>query len=128
MAGTAAAQRDLPSESAEQAFRGGRTGDLAKLCAARLSDPNGAVQRAWCHGFLVATAQYHASASGERGAHRPIYCLPDPAPTLDQAREGFVRWVEAHPAEANTRAIDGLMHYAAETYPCPQREAPRMRR
>src|SRR3712207_8151017 len=55
----------------EQHFRGGRTADLAALCAASPREALGSEAIAWCHGFVVATAQYHASASAEGGAHRP---------------------------------------------------------
>ncbi len=104
----------------EQAFRGGRTADLAALCAASPQQPRGEAAIAWCHGFVVAAAQYHASASADGGAHEPVYCLPEPAPTLDEARAKFVAWARANPQHGPERAVDGLMRFAAAAYPCPR--------
>jgi opacity protein-like surface antigen len=113
------------AQVAEQHFRGGRTADLAALCAASPREALGSEAIAWCHGFVVAAAQYHASASAEGGAHRPVFCLPEPAPTLDDARTGFVAWVRANPQHGTERAMDGLMRFAAATFPCPRPEAAR---
>ena len=60
--------------------------------------------------------------------HRPIFCLPNPSPTFDQARAAFVAWARANPQHGAEPAVDGLTRFAAETYPCPGAPAPRPRR
>jgi len=112
----------------QQNFRGGKTDDLAALCGASPQDPLGPPAIAWCHGFMVAAGQYHRELSAPGGVLRPLFCLPDPAPTLDEARASFVAWARANPQYANERAIDGLMRFAAQTYPCPRSEAQPPRR
>jgi len=103
----------------EQNFRGGRTGDLAALCGASEQDPYRPAALAYCQGFFVAVGQYHHALTAQGGAQRPIFCLPSPSPTFDQARSSFVAWVRANPQYTGERAIDGLMRFAADTYPCP---------
>ena len=103
----------------EQNFRGGRTGDLAALCAAPAGDPLHTAALNWCHGFIVGAGQYHRSMADAGGVHKPLFCLPTPEPTLEQARIAFVAWARAHPQYAAERAVDGMARFAAETWPCP---------
>ena len=49
------------AQVAEQHFRGGRTADLAALCAASPQEALGSEAIAWCHGFVVAAALVSAS-------------------------------------------------------------------
>lgn len=110
------------------AFTGGTAGDLATLCSASDRDPMHPAALAWCRGFLVSAAQYHATMAAEGGAHRPIFCLPQPEPTVDQARLAYVDWVRAHPQHSADRAVDGVIRFAAATYPCPPAAPTRPRR
>jgi hypothetical protein len=119
-----------PSEAqlTDQHFRGGRTSDLAALCAASAQDPIGQVALGYCQGFVIGVGQYHRSLTAEGGAQRPIFCLPNPSPTFDQARAAFVAWARDNPQYGPEPAIDGLMRFAAEAYPCPTAPVPRPRR
>ncbi|MBV9750041.1 MAG: hypothetical protein JO157_14620 [Acetobacteraceae bacterium] len=109
-------------------LRGSRTGDLAALCGASEQDPARQAALAYCEGFFVAAGQYHRALTAQGGVDRPIFCLPNPSPTFDQARTSFVAWARANPQYTDERAIDGLMRFAAETYPCPAAPAPAARR
>jgi hypothetical protein len=90
------------------------TGTLAELCG---SDAPGAM--AFCRGVMVGAGQYHMSITTGPGARRPIFCLPGGPPTFDEAQSSFTAWVRANPQHAGERAVDGLMRWAAATYPCP---------
>lgn len=111
------------AQNTEQNFRGGRTGDLAALCGALGQEAMGQVALAYCQGFFVAAGQYHHALSAEGGVQRPVFCLPNPSPTFDQARAAFVAWAQANPQYASERAIDGLTRFASEAYPCPNAPA-----
>ncbi|HYZ34798.1 MAG TPA: Rap1a/Tai family immunity protein [Crenalkalicoccus sp.] len=120
----------LPAPAAaqisEQTFRGGRTGDLATLCAAPETEVQGVAARAWCQGFIVSAGQYHGALAAADPARERVYCLPSTSDlTLDQVRTAFVAWAQAHPEYANEKAIDGLMRFAAATWPCPAATATR---
>jgi Rap1a immunity proteins len=133
LTGAAAAALLLATPSAdaqvtEQSFRGGRTSDLAALCGASGQDGLAQAALGYCQGFVVAAGQYHRALSAEGGVHRPIFCLPNPSPTFDQARSSFVAWARSNPQYAGEPAIDGLTRFAAETYPCPNAPAARPRR
>jgi hypothetical protein len=116
----AAAVLALPAaaEVTEQSFRGGRTADLAALCGAGPQDPMHTAALNWCHGFMVGAGQYHRSSRG--GTGQELFCLPNPEPTLEQARLAFVAWAAKHPEHAGERAVDGLTRFATETWPCPR--------
>jgi hypothetical protein len=103
----------------DQAFRGGRTGDLAALCGAGAQDPMHTAALNWCHGFIVGAGQYHRSVADAGSGPKSLFCLPTPEPTLEQARVAFVAWARAHPQYATERAVDGLSRFAAEAWPCP---------
>ena len=112
----------------EQNFLGGRTSDLAALCAASPQDALGQVALGYCQGFVVGVGQYHRSLTAEGGGQRPVFCLPDPSPTFDQARLAFVAWARNNPQYGTEPAVDGLMRFAQATYRCATAPAPRPRR
>lgn len=116
-AAPAAAQTPLT----EADFRSGTAGDMADLCGAAPTDPLYAAGIGWCHGFILATGQYHNAIAGRRVAGHPLFCLPDPSPTFDQMRAAFVAYVRANPQVAAERAVDGFMRFAVATYPCQPR-------
>jgi hypothetical protein len=116
------------AQMSEQAVRGSRTGDLAALCAASTGDPQAQAALGYCQGFIVGVGQYHRALTAEGGVQRPIFCLPNPSPSLDGFRTGFVNWVRANPQHAGEPALDGLARFAAATYPCPAMPASQPRR
>jgi hypothetical protein len=61
------------------------------------------------------------------GGQAPIFCLPNPAPTLDEAQAAFVAWARANPQHAGDKAVDGLLRWAASAYPCPTPPPPARR-
>ncbi|WP_270935200.1 Rap1a/Tai family immunity protein [Falsiroseomonas oryzae] len=114
--GPALAQGSTPS-TAEPVS----TATLASICAA--TSPNAeSPLTAYCRGFMVGVGQYHNAVSAARG--RRIFCLPDPSPTIEQVQSAFVRWAAANTQYGQDRAVDGLMRFAATTYPCPPEPAP----
>jgi len=91
------------------------TGDLAKAC----SDIRDEMETGYCRGFMTGAGQYNADMTARRGGDAPIFCLPSPSPTLEAAQASFAAWAQANPQYAGERAADGLMRWAATTYPCP---------
>ncbi|HYZ64095.1 MAG TPA: Rap1a/Tai family immunity protein [Acetobacteraceae bacterium] len=108
----------------DQHYRGGRTSGLANLCAASESDPGGQAARAWCYGFIVSAGQYHTALTAADPSRGRIFCLPEPAPTLDEFRRDFVAWAQSNPQYGDDKAIDGLARFAASKYPCPSSPPP----
>jgi hypothetical protein len=105
--------------------------DLAAVC-----EPGwGGVPRveaiAYCQGFLTGAGQFHTQTRGATGA-RPIYCVASPGPSVAEAGVAFAAWARQNQQYANEPAVDGLMRWAAATYPCntgaPAPRAPRAAR
>jgi len=53
------------------------------------------------------------------------FCLPETAPTLDRVAGEFVSWAAANPQYSGARAAEGVLRFAAATYPCPAAPARR---
>ncbi|HRY25289.1 MAG: hypothetical protein H6852_06510 [Geminicoccaceae bacterium] len=87
------------------------TGELQAICASPAE-----LDQHFCIGFILGAGQLYAEMLRIE-AIEPLAC-PEPEPTLTVLRDTFVGWAGAHPEEADTRAIDGMMQAAAETWPC----------
>jgi hypothetical protein len=113
-AATAMAAAWMPPAQAQPAAAPGQvtSGVLARFCDAAA----GKAERGFCQGFLIGAGQYHVEVS-RPGGLPGVFCLPTPAPSLEQAQADFVAWSGAHPQYAGEKAIDGLMRWSA-TYPC----------
>jgi hypothetical protein len=103
------------------------TADLARLCGPAADNANNLALRPACYAALVTVGQTHAIYTSGRGAQRPVFCLPDPTPTLDRVAADFVSWAAANQQHSGARAAEGVLRFAAATYPCPQ-AAPTRRR
>jgi hypothetical protein len=121
------AQRDSEATAMADDVPGRNTGDLARLCDTGLQDPQRPDAQAYCNGFIVGVGQFHASITAAGGAQKPIFCIPNPPPTLNRVAAAYVTWVRGNPQHAGERAVDGLMRFAAETYPCPPLSTTRRR-
>lgn len=96
------------------------TAALASICAA--TSPNAeSPLTAYCRGFMVGAGQYHSAVSVATG--RRIFCMPQPGPTIENVQQAFVAWARANTQYGQDRAVDGLMRFAAATYPCPAQPA-----
>lgn len=126
-AGSAAAQPAAPSPISAQTFTSGTTGDLGRLCGATAQDPAYLAAIHFCHGMMIGVGQMHRLFSGGASRPTPIFCLPDPSPTIDQAAAAFAAWAAASPQEAGTPAAVGLLRFANTTYPCAARGQQRAR-
>jgi hypothetical protein len=106
--------------AAQAPTRGVTTTTLAEACASKDGDVTGAIAVGYCRGFMSGAGQYHREISADRPA---IFCLPSPSPSFEAAQASFVAWVRANPQHAGEPAVDGLMRWAAATYPCPPQAA-----
>jgi hypothetical protein len=93
------------------------TATLANLCSVSGDQGDVAIAMGYCRGFIIAVGQYHFEIS-RPGGRPAIFCLPDPAPTLEAAQTAFVAWAAANPQYGAERAVDGLLRWAASAYPC----------
>lgn len=106
-------------------FVGGKTSDLAALCAAGPSDPNVVSAVNFCHGYLLAVGQFHGELTRRGSRVGAFFCLPDPRPTVASITAAFVTWAGANPQFAGTPAVEGVVRFATAAYPCPSRPARR---
>jgi hypothetical protein len=129
LAGMLAAAPAFAQTATVPAAPGGfTTGDLARACGPAAADANALASRAACYATLVSVGQMHALYTSGRQAARPVFCLPAPSPDLERVSAAYVAWVAANQNYAGVRAAEGVLRFAAATYPCPQAPAAPARR
>ena len=103
----------------EENFRLDTTRDLVALCGVDAEDPNAVAAIHMCHGYVTGLVHFHIVMG--RALEGRVYCMKDEArPTRDQAVSMFVGWSKAHPEYDSTEAVDGVLQWAADTYPCSE--------
>ncbi len=70
----------------------------------------------FCDGFIAGSGLLYLELVRAKKISR-IACA-EPIPTLEQARNAFVSWADAHPEAMTDKPIDGLWRAMADTYPC----------
>jgi hypothetical protein len=94
------------------------TGDLVALCSAAPSDPMGTAAVNFCSGFGVGVVRVLQEEDAADRSHQPMFCLPNPGPTRNQAIASFVHWANADPSRLTMPATDGVASFLASQYPC----------
>jgi hypothetical protein len=89
-------------------------GELAELCAASPKDPQADAKINFCHGF----AQGAISVELRHSEGKKPFCFPSPAPTRTATMNEFVGWVRSMPDHRTPPAVDGLLQFLSERYPC----------
>jgi hypothetical protein len=119
VAGCAFAAAPAIAQTATVPASGGFTAaELARACGPAANDANAPASRAACYATLVAIGQTHAIYTSGRQAARPVFCLPDPSPQIETVSAAYVSWVAANQQYAGVRAAEGVLRFAAATYPC----------
>ena len=103
----------------EANFAAKTTGDIVELCDPQSDSAlaNAAVN--FCSGFAQGAVSVEmAHDAGSRSMK--LFCLPDPAPTRNEALAEFVKWARASPDRMSASAVNGLIGFLGERYPCPK--------
>ena len=109
------------SQPTEMTFMVPTTSALVELCSAPSSDPMmTTAARNFCQGYLVGAYQVIAQVNAAR--RTPDFCIPNPAPTRNQAIAAFVSWAKGNPSEAGLPPADGLYEFLIQHFPCPTKQ------
>ncbi len=107
------------AEVTEEHFRIDTTKDLVALCSVDASDPNAVAAIHMCHGYVMGLVHFHIMM--DRALEGRIYCMEGAKrPTRDQAIGMLVIWSRGHPEYDSLEAVDGVVQWAADTYPCSE--------
>ena len=91
--------------------------DLVDLCAVPDNDPMVEAAHGFCYGFLSGAGSYHRALNAGKDAH-PLYCLPKTVESRAEVARLFVDWSRANPQYMGEPAIDTLIRFAVQTWPC----------
>lgn len=102
----------------EQTFLIDTTADLARLCGAQPAEPYYAQAVQMCQGYIMGVHHFHEALAGE--LDNDIYCdeRAETTPTRNEIMASFTAWVAATPGAGETEALDGLLQWAAQAFPC----------
>ncbi len=107
------------AEVTEENFQIDTTKDLIALCSVDASDPNAVAAIHMCHGYVMGLVHFHILIS--RALEGSVFCLEDAQrPTRDEAIALLVAWSRQHPEHDSKEAANGVVQWAAETYPCSE--------
>ena len=101
-------------------FAARTTGDLVELCAATPDSTIGTAAVNFCDGYAQGAVSVEMqNLAAFRGAK--LFCMPNPPPSRNEALREFVKWARASPDRMNTSAVNGLMGFLGDRFPCPKR-------
>jgi hypothetical protein len=90
------------------------TKDLAVLCTVADDHPLRDAAVHFCHGYLVGAYHYHVRST----AGQPIVCMPDPAPSRNEAIQEFIAWANDNPQYLDEEAVDTMLRWLVMRFPC----------
>ncbi len=91
--------------------------DLAELCSTSQNDPIHTAAANFCQGYVVGAYHYYRALTSKPG-EKPLFCLPNPQPSRNEAIGLFVAWARANPQYNNEPAVEALFKFAIEKWPC----------
>ncbi len=101
----------------EMDFKVKTTQDLINLCTASEDDPQHAAAIHFCHGYLVGAFHFYKTEHGTDNGN-PLFCLPDPKPTRNEAIAMFVGWAQEHSEYMAEIPVETEFRFLVEQWPC----------
>ena len=106
-----------PGEVEQTDFQVKTTQDLLDLCTAPADCPVAREAVHFCQGYLVGAYHYYeAQRLGPEAV--PLVCLPDPAPSRNDAIKMFIDWAKAHPQYMHEMPVETQFRFLTEKWPC----------
>jgi len=100
----------------EDNFKLQSAGDLAALCSADKADPLTTAAANFCEGYALGA--YAVIDQYQRAEKTPLFCLPNPPPTRNEATAAYAAWVKAAPARPAMAPVDSVYEFLRTQYPC----------
>ncbi len=94
------------------------TGDVVAICSTADNDPQHADAASFCNGFVIGTVSTQIGNDRVRRHGLPLFCLPEREPDVTKGVAEFLAWAKAHPERSGDSAVDGVLRFVSETYPC----------
>ena len=96
------------------------TQNLLNLCTVSANDPMQKEATHMCSGYLVGAFHYHEAAVSALGSQR-LVCLPEKAPSRNEAIAMFVEWAKARPQYLSEMPVETEFRFLMERWPCKKK-------
>jgi hypothetical protein len=93
------------------------TRNLLNLCTVSADDPRAKEAIQMCQGYLVGAYDYYVAENSGKDSMR-LVCMPNPAPTRNEAVAMFVEWAKANQQYMNDRPVDTEFRFLSAKWPC----------
>lgn len=93
------------------------TQDLVDICDTDRNDPLHAQVLSFCYGYVAGAYQYQQNLYQGPG-RQPLVCPPNPPPPRKQGVALYLQWMKSHPEYLPEQAVDTIMKFLVETWPC----------
>jgi len=93
------------------------TQDLVELCSAPESDPLYPEAISFCYGYLIGAYHYQVALQADP-KEKPLFCLPNPAPTRQQGIQMFISWTKQNSQYMGEKAVDTIARFLSTQWPC----------
>jgi hypothetical protein len=93
------------------------TSDLVALCSVDPSDSMGTAAINFCHGYAVGVYRVLAEQQAAMKTDK-MFCPPATPPSRNEAIASFVTWAKASPNAASLPAMDGVVTFLVQKFPC----------
>ena len=96
------------------------TRNLINLCAVSADDPRAKEAIQMCEGYMVGAFHFYLatnSGKSDRGDMR-LVCMPNPAPSRDEAIAMFVEWAKANPQYMKEPPVESEFRFLSAKWPC----------
>ncbi|MDQ3775635.1 MAG: hypothetical protein M3461_15425 [Pseudomonadota bacterium] len=91
--------------------------DIVTLCSVPKEDALHTAAANFCHGYVVGAYHYYRAMTSVPD-RKPLFCLPNPQPSRDEAIRAFVAWAQTHPQYNNNPRLRPCSSSQIETWPC----------
>ena len=115
VSGQAIAQTKTPSGYNLEDFQLRTAADLYDICTLPSSDPDHAVAKSFCYGFIEGAGHYDEAL--EAGSKVQIVCAPA-STTREQVVTQFVAYLRANPQYGTEAAVDAVFRAITAKWPC----------
>jgi len=93
------------------------TRNLLNLCTVSADDPRAKEAIQMCEGYMLGAYHFYLATNAGKDSMN-LVCLPNPAPTRNEAAAMFVEWARANSQYMNEAPVETEFRFLSAKWPC----------